>query len=424
MGTGIEIGIRSAPAARRGARDVAAPRVLLLAAFDGAAVAPLAVRRPRRVDLDSLDADLAATAPRLAIDGETLVFRDLDDFRPEALLRQRPALRVQAAAPTADDDRLLASLLGGAAAPAATALPAASGDADAAIEQWLRTLVGTVGVAPQTPASPLARAMQDAPTVSRLLARLGREDFRALESAWLGLARLLSRLPAGIALHRLSATPAECVHDLVAAAGRPLDMALARAVDPGDAPAWDIVVVPACFGAGAADLALLAALATLGRERGFVVLADADIATALADAAAWQALSAAGCGAQLALTTPRPRLRRPYGARTDPVAGLALEEQVAGSPDTGPWGSAALMVLEGLLAGAEGAIEHDDLPLGTPTSDPDAAPPGGLERRLDESTAMRLSPAGLMPWLGHRDGLVARLPLMQTLGGSPLLAPG
>jgi type VI secretion system protein ImpC len=98
MPTHLDFDIRSGTAARGRRTDDGAPmRLLLLGDFGGRIQrAPLASRRPLRVDIDNFDEVMRRIAPRLILEiGSApvdLEMQSLADFHPDRLCEKGPCL--------------------------------------------------------------------------------------------------------------------------------------------------------------------------------------------------------------------------------------------------------------------------------------------------------------------------------------------
>jgi type VI secretion system protein ImpC len=373
-------------------------RLLLLGDFSGtsaASAAPLAERPTLRVDLDNFDQVMQRLAPgvQVPLGGKDFALspRTLEDFHPDQLLNQLPPLSqardlrarlahpstfaraaaelglpvqgagvapAAAAAPAAATD-LLGSLLGGrpAAAP-----PAAPRTAAAGIDQLLRGIVAphVVADAPAQQTQYLAAA--DAALAEQLRAVLHTPALQALEAAWRGAFWLVSNLELddGLQLHLLDVRREDIQADLVAAQGRVQAGGLYQALvgrargQPG-AERWAALVPLFGFGAGDADIAVLAALGLLAAQAGAPLLAGvgpgvlgwASFAQAGRDAAAatpgWQQLRRSEAAPWINAAAPRLLMRLPYGKGLETVESLAFEE-FPGPPEHEQllWASGAL----------------------------------------------------------------------------------
>ena len=358
-------------ARRRGPADVR--RLLLLADLRGstAATTGLTDRPIRKVDVDTLDAVLAKSAPAVelgdAAGGERVEIRHFDDFHPDALVQrlstfQRPReLRARLENPRTFAEAAT-ELQRDAAAPIATAstpdVPAPGSDADtvdrllgrtpAAREDWtsapLSTTDGSTSrpdptsplvhgidgiirdaiaphiVAAPDPQLPQLRAALDAAMTDLLRAVLHDPAFQSLEATWRSLQWLVSTLELGetLELYVLDVTR----DDLGTGGSRDGDLWRRLAEGEwraGGSRELSVIVGAYRFGSSSDDLATLARAGELAAALGVAFLAEAlpelagaSSARGLADPATW-----AGTDSQTA--TPWTRFRT-----TEPANHVAL----------------------------------------------------------------------------------------------------
>ena len=478
-------GMRSRTARRR---DAGSPlRILVLGDFGGtrnATSADFATRPVPSVDIDTLDAVLERLAPSLqfeSTDGaaaQTIVFKTLDDFHPDALFRRLPLfqrlrdwrarlrdarqfdaaaaeLRAEglaqpavASAPTAappeSDSGTLERLLGRAAAQKA---PAPAGDT---IDALVRQIVAPHIAADRTPFQAQYLAALDAVAATQMRRLLRDPAFRALEMAWRGLHWLTTQLELGaeLQLHLLDATRAELGADFAAAQGEATQSALLHRLrqtgtDAPDGAPWSLVVGLMEFGAGADDLALLADLGTVCAATGasFVGAAAASFfgcpePAALPDPARWSlpaesargvaALRREAVAASIGLAAPRLLLRLPYGAATDPIESFVFEEVDAGTPvhDALAWANGALAVAlrvgqtfgeGGWDALAGAAGDVAELPAYVYSHDGEKHLQPCAEAFVGERGGEVLRALGLIPLLSHRQRAAVRVLALQSL---------
>ncbi len=344
--------------------------------------APLAQRRPLRVNVDNLDQIFARLSPRLdlTLAGAPLAIelRNLDDFHPDALFRRLapfaalrklraelgdPALFRRAAAalgasppaapgPTpsqveeaaADVERLLGRKPD--AAPAPAAAPGA-----ALMERWLREIVAPHVVADTAREQEHYIAAADAAIAEQMRRLLHHPTFQAIEATWRGISRLVTQLETGETLQvfLLDVARDELAADIALARDDPNRSVLYRHLcgpdtEPPDGRRWSLLVADFSFGPGAEEVPLLAALGALAARAGAPLLAAASIEALgcagigqLPQPASWRPLSPeaetrwaalrTSAGAPwIGLALPRVLARLPYGANSDPIESFAFEE--------------------------------------------------------------------------------------------------
>jgi len=488
MPSSIELDIGPVPSPRRQgrARDAAAGpapfRILALGDFSGASTGrrgALSERRPVRIDVDAFDAVFARLAPTAEIAGLRdasgaplrIALAAFEEFGADALLARLPAPAAPSAhgvaaeaeasgrpAPAAAEDAAatLRRLLGGnvpdsAPARAGTVAPGPAQRADAAVDRFIRRLVGETAVTGPLPA-PAADAdagVGAARTNAALLRHVLRDPaWRHLECAWRGVDRFVRELDAhegDVRLELLDCRADELLGDLAATEGEAERSALKEAMR-GDGRGCALLVSLEEFGPGVAELSLLGGLAALAAAHGAVLLAGA--APALAAVATsddpqarasqegriWRALRESALGPRIALTFPRLLARLPYGPRHDPVAAFAFDELAdapgAAQHDALLWRSAALDVAlllaqgyaEGGDAGVEACVQLDDLPAFIDRSGDEPRLQAVAEAYLGERDAGLLQAAGLIALQSDRRVPHARVTAWRAIAadGAPL----
>jgi type VI secretion system protein ImpC len=387
----LDLSVRGGGAPRhRGARL----RLLVIGDFSvageggiGAGREPLWQRRAQAVDVDTVDAWLAARGLGLTVDvdGEPwrLAVLALDDLHPDALYREGAAFqrlerlrqRLGSADGFAEAAAEVRRLVGGGqgprvSAPGTVSPPAASeddrttlarllggrpgGSAPAPASAAARIIQEAVGphvVAPTPAHGPVYGAALDALATGRMRALLSTPALRALEARWRALRWLVVSLETGeeLTLHVLDLSREELAGDVLSAGADLERSVLGRLLldqgpgTPGGEP-WSLIVTDFSFGPTVADARLLAGLAALASAAGGPCLAGAEPtlvgaagAAELADpaqwgpvdpaaSAAWDALRASPLARWVGLAMPRLLLRLPYGRRTDRVESFAFEE--------------------------------------------------------------------------------------------------
>lgn len=361
-------------------------RILILGDFSGRNRDSAAIEdcRPVKVDVDNFDAVFAKLAPALALrlDGElNLTFRQLDDFHPDALLKNADLFRglthirerlldastfPQAAEelrglirlapePTAtapamgeDDQNTFERLLGGSPALRAEAPAARS---QSIVENTLERIMASYIVPDAPPFQDVYLNAVDAALAAKLREILWHPDFQAMESAWRSLWMLVANLSAdeGLTLHVLDLGK-QALFNAVSAASEGLThsalyrLLVEQQVEGFGGEPWSVIVGNYRFGGGPEDVALLAACGMLAARAGgpFIAEADAELlgcaalaempdahdwpGMALAASQRWHALRQSPIAPWLGLALPRVLLRLPYGAETDPIETFGFEE--------------------------------------------------------------------------------------------------
>jgi len=479
MPPAIELNIGHAPSPRRrpgsdegeGEDDDGAPfRIVVLGDFCGRSReerAPLAQRRPTRIDIDNFEAVFARLAPRAEIAGLQdrqgrplrIELETMDEFSADGIVARLPAdalvpasvlasvvasatASAPASAPAdADAAALMKRLLGGelpAGAPALAAPAPASRQPDAVVDRLIRQLIGDQLAVPA--AAPAAAAPGDA--AASLLRHVLRDPaWRHLECAWRAVDRFVRALDmadGAVRLELLDVRADELLADLGACAGDPARAALASAFK-GDGRGCDIVVSLEEFGPGLPELSLLGGLAAVAAAQGAVLLAGAapslvalatsDDAQVLASSEArlWHALRASALAKTVGLTFPRLLARLPYGPRDDPVAAFPFDELADGAGaslhDRLLWRSAALdaalLLARGhTQGGVETAVQLDDLPAFIDRSGDEPRLQAVAEAYLGEGEAGVLQAAGLITLQSDRRVPNARVTAWRSIAVS------
>jgi type VI secretion system protein ImpC len=476
MPSSIELNIGHVPSPRRpgtGDEDGTPFRIVVLGDFSGrprAERGALAARRAVRVDIDNFETVFARMAPLAEIGGLRdklgvalrIELEAMEEFSADAVLARLPAQAfVHASAPVSappartsappaptsaadaeDAAATLARLLGGSLAAGAPALAAAAvaPQPDAAVDRFIRQLVGDQ-IAPPQPSPAAAHGVND--TAAALLRHVLRDPaWRHLECAWRavdGFVRALDMADGEVRLELLDCRADELLADLDATAGDPAHAALAAVLE-GDGRGCDLVVTLEEFGPSLAELSLLGGLAAVATAQGAVLLAGAapalaavaasDDAQVLAsnEARVWRALRESALAPRVGLTFPRLLARLPYGPRNDPVAAFAFDELadagVTPLHDQLVWRSAALdaalLLAQGHgQGGVETVVQLEDLPAFIDRSGDEPRLQAVAEAYLGEHEAGRLQAAGLIALQSDR-----RLPRARVSGWRSIAAGG
>ncbi len=351
-----------------------------------------------------------------------------------------PERRETAGAPAGGQDDIVSELLAG----ASRRKPAA----DSAFEAELKAIVRP-HLAPEEDSDlPRLREAVDEARSRLLRAILRSPRFRQLEAAWRSLDLLVRRVEEeSIRLFFLDASREALLEDLTGQeklSGTGLYRRLVtETIDTPGAEPWGAILGLYDFGPTLADAALLSRMAKLARAAGAPFLAGArsDFVgcaslAAMPDpsdwrmpegegAIIWEELRALPEAAWVALALPRLMLRRPYGAKTEPIESFPFEE-IPSAPDDEAyvWGNAGLacaLVLTGAFEQGrwdlrpETAAEIQGLPThvfkdGLETR---VTPPS--EVVLTVRAAERLLEAGLVPVLSLKGSESVRVARLQPI---------
>jgi type VI secretion system protein ImpC len=410
-------------------------RILVLGDFSGRANrglrSPLAGRRPREVDADSLDEAIAALGTSLSLPHVTLSFRELEDFHPDRIyagtqlfrtleeMRTQPprtaTIHVPAVAPTPAN--LLDSIIGAEEERPPAAEDA--GDLAAFIDRAMRPYLAERPDKQREAWS----AQIDATAAGQMREVLHHPDFQSLEAAWRAVWMLVQRLEAdtGLRIYILDATLDELVADPAA-----LDK-LAASAGP-----WGAIVGNFTFGQEPADTARLAVLGSLARLAGAPFLAEATLPEA-DELPGWTALRHSAAAPWIGLALPRFLLRLPYGHQTSPLESFPFEEMPESVHTAYLWGNPAFCcaLLLGKAFRRDGWDLHpgsfrrvEGLPLHVYQAEGESALKPCAEVLLRESEAGLLLDNGLMPLASLKDEDAALLVRFQSIADPPAALAG
>ncbi len=462
------------PSARRS--DDSPFRILLLGDFSGresrGVTESMQGRKPRPVDLDTLDATLARIAPRLDLElprGEkiSLQFARLADFHPDRIWEQNaffaphremrdgltnpatfaalmagtaPQAPAEPSAPQSASD-LWESLLGGQPAPKAPSASPAT-----AAEAMIKKTVAPHVVSGPDPRQAESLAAFDAAVSGQMRALLHHPHFQALEAAWRGVDFLLRNVDTDESMEvcLLDVSRAELAADLRSSN----DLAASAlceiiAEQPVGAKPWTVVAGLFAFQPNDDDADLLARLAKIAAAAGVPFIAGAgpqflELAQAHTSgdeaADAWQWLRSLPEARHAGLVAPRFLLRLPYGRSTDPTDHFPFEEMPpAAKHDALLWGNPALVAAlllantwrdEGWGFSPPVNAEVTGLPVHifTDSGEKKLTPCG--EILLTDRAADNLLAIGVMPLASVRDRDAVRLLRFQSIARPPAALAG
>lgn len=401
-------------------------RVLLVGDFSGRDQNASGSERPRPIDIDRIDGALASLGATLSLPplaaggrGVELTPQSLEELHPDHLLTEVPDLaelvrlknalprdpaaaarltEILGSAPAGADvdppsgvreagaesgDQTLSRLLGteGRRPRESERAPAPARELD--VQRLVKSLIGGLAGASAPPPDTTALASAAEHTIGeRLRAILRNERFRALESAWRSVDRLVRNSPdeeqiryflLDVAPARLAQAPAE----------------LERLLEGG----FSVVVLDQIYRPDAFELEGLARLLEICSARGASIIAGAH--SELAGCAgfdrstdpdhwtrnwpdsvtsAWERIvRARENGAALALALPRFLLRQPYGSSGETLEAMRFEEILdQGEHEAFAWGNGAYLIAQAVAelrasggdgAHADGSVDVRELPV-------------------------------------------------------------
>jgi type VI secretion system protein ImpC len=466
-------------------------RILILGDFSGKSSQRLAARQEfgerviYSIDIDNFDTVMARIAPRLRLrlDSDVeLVFRQMEDFHPDALFQNleifqgfaRIKARLNADATFSQAAEELRGLVQVAVENPVTAqVPFKAEDDQATFERLLggsavhpagihedrvksvtantiERLVAQYVVPDSPPHKDIYLKAVDDALGEKMRELLHQPDFQALEATWRALWTLVSNLETGedLSLHLLDIGKDELYSEVSGAGGNLSDSALYRLlvgqnVGTFGGKPWSLVIGNFTFGSGPEDIALLAACGLLASQAGgpFIAAADPGLlgCRALAESPdphgwpgmlpdaekRWAALRQTSLAPWIGLALPRILLRQPYGRDSDPLESFAFEEAVPPySHQDFLWGNpaffCALLLGRSYLEQGEAMrpgddLEIHDLPSYVLKQNDEAKLLPSAEVYLNDRAMEKISSLGIMPFLSHRNGNIARLARFQSL---------
>ncbi len=491
----FEMGIRAEPGAQPSAtatRDRF--NIVLLGDFTGRAnrklSEPMPGRRAFPVNIDNfetvfarLDVNLNLPLPATVGGPVELTFTSLDDFHPDNLIRQVPALAavadawrllrdpktatrgkealqailsasVSRASPSAPDAQAkisesdadtMARLLGG-TAPIPEKSPAAASRLDQFIQQIVSPHV-TPDAASWQPAAVAAAEMELA---ERLQAILHHPDFQSLEAAWRAADLLVRRVESAetIGLFLLDDSRSDVQRDLESseATEQSALFRTLRDLQPS------LIVGNFTFAPTPSDLQNLSKLARIAAalKSAFVATAAPEFAGCdsfarhpdpddwkirlPADCARiWETLRKSPVARHLGLTAPRYLVRQPYGKTGDAIETFAFDELPGGpAHESFLWGHSgnlvAGMVIDALQSGDPDLAnftggEISDLPVHKFTEDGEVVVKCYAEAWLTDRAVDRLLTLGLLPVVPIKNQNAIRVNHLRSIAQPPANLP-
>ena len=460
-------------------RDLNSPRrILLIGDFSAAGHCkprsdPIDGRSILPVDVDNFDdvfsrirPTLSSALPLQESTAATIEFRSIEDFHPDSLYQRLDALKTLWAArqrqldspsdaiedpqgdpaqPATEHDTDTFERLLGNRPTAISHEPSRQITPDLAA--WLKQVVEPhVVPAPGPRHDQLVRAYDEA-AASLMRAVLHDPAFRALESLWRSVDRILREVESDgrVEFDLLDVTQAEVEADLQSTTdwrGSGLYRRLESA-----AGNWSLLAADFVFGNQPNDVLMLATLGAIAAELQAPFLSAAKLEVcgcrsvdeltdprrwppvAAVHEASWQKLRRSGMARWLGLALPRVLMRLPYGAATDPIDRFPFEEMTAAdNHEELLWGNpafacaylAARAMADGRALG-EASLDLDDLPPYTLQREdgPHLKPCG--EVYLNDRAADAILTRGVMPLLSHRNRSAVRLARWQSAADPPAM---
>jgi type VI secretion system protein ImpC len=435
----FEIDLGKPPRGESQRRDERPLKVLVLGDFAGASFAL------SRVDIDNFEAVMTAAKPRLelalAAIGESrldLEFRTLDDFHPDAIVRNCAVFaalreeRARPAPPAKAEGEMFERLLGS----SGRETPAPAATQSSVVQRLISSVVAPHVVPDRSQAQERHVAFIDAATATLMRDILHAPPFQKLEAAWRGARALLDETEGGdeVQIWLLDVSEGALGEDIARSAEDPtssklFDILVGRAERAPDADPWSIVIGDHLFGPGDDDLELLATLGALCRRAGaiFVGGASPELTGGVASDA-WQALRGQAFASSIALAAPRTLVRLPYGKAFDAIDSFAFEELEGATHESFLWGNSAFTLGRLLIRGfvANGwdmepgdQLEIGDLPMVVRGQGDDRAMQACAESYLGERGGEQLLNLGLVPVLSYEGRAAVRLMRVQSIAEPP-----
>jgi type VI secretion system protein ImpC len=464
-------------------------RILILGNFGGRlpgepAAKPLAERTLHAIDLDTFDQALARLQPRIRLapsekDGALLEIEigEIDDFHPDTMysrlelfsslrdLRKRlldPKTFAQAAAElnpggagdesvaesvsepqsqtkSETDGDTLSRLLGqnnnvdsesAESHTAAGGVISASGKVD--ITALIRDRIAPYIIPDADPRQDLYVESIDSAIRDQMRAILHHPDFQAVESAWRGLAWLVSELELDeeLQLYICDVTREELAADLTASGDNLEQSAFYRLIVEKEigtlgGRAWSLILGSYYFGSSDDDLSELAALGAIASRAGAPIITAATTELPANETHEhWQQLRHSPQARWLGLMRQRMLIRLPFGADTDEIDSFPFEE-LSSEPEhegflwANPVFACALVLGRAFLAGVTspqpGQQVIENLPLYLYQGDDGKVIKPCAETLISEREGGKMLSAGAMPLLSYRDRSVVAVLRFQSV---------
>jgi predicted component of type VI protein secretion system len=420
-------------------RDERPFKVLVVGDFGGTSFAL------NRVDIDTFEAVMTAAKPKIELQlaalGESrldLEFRTLDDFHPDAIVRNCGVFaalreeRARPAPPAKAEGEMFERLLGSSGREA----PAPPVTQSSVVQRLISSVVAPHVVPDRSQEQDRHVAFIDAATATLMRDILHAPAFQKLEAAWRGARTLLDETEGGeeVQVWLLDASTSALRDDIVRSADDPtrskiFDILVGRAERAPDADPWSIVIGDHLFGPADDDLYLLATLGALCRRAGALFVGGASPQlTGGAVSDAWDALRSQSFASSVALAAPRTLVRLPYGKAFDAIDSFAFEELDGATHESFLWGNSAVtlgrLLIRGFVARGwdmEPGDELDlaDLPMVVRGEGDDRAMQACAENYLGERGGEQLLNRGLVPVLSYEGRAAVRLMRVQSISQPP-----
>ena len=471
--TSFDLSFKHASAS--GPVDQDAPlRIAILGNFSGSGHA--AASRPLLVDCDNFDSVCAQFAAALRLPSCVeeaaeigIPIRRIDDFHPDELIKNVPALATLAELRTrlldpGSADAAAAELRGilkfsppatdsgtsGPSQPESTTdmvarllgKPASGSLEPAApksiVDQLIKQAVSPSAVPAPNPEQPHLIAALDAELSTRLRAILHHPGFQALESVWRGLDFLVREAGENVKLHAIDISR-EDLDGQLASIGNPLATVIGRQLEQ-----LSPTVILGTFSFGAKDTEPLLRIARLAAacNTAFIGGASPDLLgcssfasqpnpidwekSSRPELSAFAELRRAPESSRIGLALPRFVIRQPYGKESDPINTIPFEELASGaSHECYLWANPAFLCGHLLLNSF--ASDGWEMEFGGPGGEIGGLPVHSVrvagekqttpcaEAWLSEKAADAILGCGLMPVLSIRGRDSVRLVSLQSI---------
>jgi len=459
-------------------------RIALLGDFSGGSLtgrldtgAALAKRKPLKVEFDTLDDAIGRLEINLRLplgaDGAPVdvAISELESFHPDELyrnvevfsalagLRKRlnNASTFAAAAAEvqqwADPDLLRASTISnrtrarGATLAAGdrlddfarlTGRPPVSENAEAAVENLLRSIVGPFVVQQASPQKDALVGAVDKALSDAMSALLHQPDFQNIESLWRGVDFLLRKLETGpqLQVHLIDMSAEEFAADLSSVSDlSETGLYKLLAEQPSQDPDGGYSYIAACyhFDATPPQTELLGRAALVAAHAGAPLLTsiDTDVFTDRKEPPhrlvrqAFEALRGLPDSSYLGLLGPRFMMRHPYGKKSDPISSFTYEEFSRGSGLRGLlWGHPSVLALC-VLGVRGGQLAIDDLPFHYYVDkDGDTIALPCTDRLINTQAAAMLRDYGINGVMAHKGEPIVKLSGLEAINGDGLALAG
>lgn len=392
-----------------------------------------------KIDLDSFDNVMAKLSPSLNVNAQTLVFKTLDDFHPDHLLKNLPEFielqRLKRGLDNPNTAANIAAELWQHHQPNPTTetitdsldrllerksnLNEQNVQAKNTVDGLLKNLISPVVVADTPPEHQALSTFLDEAMIDLLNSILHHPDFQTLEASWRSVYSLLfdedeDENQSFYLIHAKKQNLATEINQIAQAL-----------INHGSKTVNSVIIGDYYFSDNADDIALLASLGSLAEHLNSRFISAADpifVKQLLNDTPVhpvWQNLRQSSIAECIGLCCPRILLRLPYGKKREAIDSFAFEEfNDSLQHEHLLWSNGAFFFARLLVRqnwGYQNSNDIDNLPPLIYLKDDEQRLYPCAEYFLSEQNINKLLLAGLMPFVSFQNRHSVRLLANQSL---------